>query len=104
MSRRLRAYVPVHDGTETFWYGPDSDVPARHAKLIGPHAWADGGSGADEAVEEGPTGPTPPPQGGPGSGRDAWAGYAAELGVDVDGDAGRDDIIAAVRDAGHRVE
>lgn len=38
----------------------------------------------------------PPPKAGPGSSRDAWATYAAQLGVDVDDGDTRDDIIAAV--------
>jgi len=46
----------------------------------------------------------PPPQGGPGSGKDAWAVYAAAKGVAVDESAGRDDIIAAVKKAGHPVD
>lgn len=37
-----------------------------------------------------------PPRAGKGSGRDAWAAYAAGLGVDVDDDATRDEIIEAV--------
>ena len=45
----------------------------------------------------------PPPKAGPGSSRDAWADYAASVGVTVDDDATRDDIIAAIEsdDAGH---
>ena len=44
-----------------------------------------------------------PPRGGPGSDRDAWAAYAASLGVDVPDGATRDDIITAVdaRPKGH---
>lgn len=37
-----------------------------------------------------------PPRGGPGSGRDEWAAYAATLDVEVTEDMARDDIIAAV--------
>lgn len=47
--------------------------------------------------------PEPPPQGGPGSGKEAWAAYADALGVEVDDDASRDDIIDAVEKAGHPV-
>ena len=36
-----------------------------------------------------------PPQGGPGSGKDAWAAYAASQGVEVEDGATRDEIIAA---------
>lgn len=37
-----------------------------------------------------------PPRGGEGSGRDAWAEYAAAQGVEVTDDMNRDDIIEAV--------
>lgn len=43
--------------------------------------------------------PTPterPPTSGAGSGVDAWRAYAAAVGVEVDTDASRDDIVAAV--------
>lgn len=39
-----------------------------------------------------------PPRAGKGSGRNEWAAYAASLGIAVDPDATRDDIIAAVDD------
>lgn len=42
-------------------------------------------------VEDGP-----PPKGGAGSGIAEWRAYADKLGVDVDDDATRDDIIDAV--------
>ena len=45
----------------------------------------------------------PPPQGGPGSGKEAWAQYAAARNVAVPEDATRDDIIGAVQKAGHPV-
>lgn len=48
-------------------------------------------------------GPNPPPQGGAGSGIEAWRAYADELGVEVAESATRDDIVAAVRKAGHPV-
>lgn len=41
-----------------------------------------------------------PPQGGPGSGKDAWAAYAASNGVTVESGATRDEIIAACEAAG----
>lgn len=39
---------------------------------------------------------TEPPRGGAGSGKDAWLAYAAAVGVEVDDDADRDAVIAAV--------
>ena len=41
-----------------------------------------------------------PPRGGPGSGRDVWAGHLSDHGIDVDPDATRDDMIAAWVDRG----
>jgi hypothetical protein len=42
MGKRLKSYVHVHDEAgETHVYGPQDDVPAEHAKLIGDHAWVD---------------------------------------------------------------
>jgi hypothetical protein len=46
---------------------------------------------------------TPPPQGGPGSGKEAWAQYAAAQRVSVAEDASRDEIIAAIEKAGKPV-
>lgn len=40
--------------------------------------------------------PDAPPKSGPGSGRDAWAAYAASLGVEVTDDMNRDDIVEAL--------
>lgn len=40
--------------------------------------------------------PKEPPRRGRGSGRKAWADYAAKIGVDVPDDASRDDIIELV--------
>ena len=40
-----------------------------------------------------------PPRAGKGSGRDAWADFAASKGVEVDDEMGRDEIIDAVDEA-----
>lgn len=48
--------------------------------------------------------PTPPAQGGPGSGAEAWRNYAAKVGVDVPQDASRDDVITALEAAGKPTE
>ena len=45
-----------------------------------------------------------PPQGGPGSGRDAWVKYAESKGLAVTAEMGRDDIIEALEAAGHPVD
>jgi hypothetical protein len=50
----------------------------------------EGGPAAAPAAVE------PPPKGGPGSGREAWAAYAVALGFEVDDEMTRDDIIDAV--------
>jgi hypothetical protein len=109
MGRRLIGTVPIHqeDGTVK-WYGPDDKVPASVAKQIGDHAWVEDD---EDAVEPpvpptpAPSGATPPPLSGAGSGAEAWAEYAAKLGVSLpDGSTKRDDIVAAVRAAGYPVE
>lgn len=45
-----------------------------------------------------------PPQGGPGSGKEAWTQYAAAKSVTVPEDASRDEIIAACKKAGVPVD
>jgi hypothetical protein len=55
----------------------------------------------DEAGDS--AGDGPPPQGGAGSGRDAWAQYAASKNVEVSESDNRDDIVEAVKRAGHPV-
>lgn len=135
MSRRLTSYVHVHlpEGG-TVVYGPDDEVPADHAALIGnPKAWVGGRAPepdrapappnlqADEDVapaglgntapDNATTGEPPtslavpvPPRSGPGSGATAWAEYAATQGVNVEDGAGRADIIAALTAQGVPVE
>jgi hypothetical protein len=107
MGRRLTGTVPIHqeDGTVA-WYGPDDDIPADVAARIGDHAWI-----TDDEPEPEPEpdpdvdpAPVPPPLNGPGSGVEAWAAYAAALSVTVPEGAKRDEIVEAVRAAGHPVE
>jgi hypothetical protein len=50
------------------------------------------------------TGGQQPPKCGPGSGREAWAAYAATMGVTVDQDASREDIFDALAARGITVE
>lgn len=58
---------------------------------------ADAGTPADEPAGQVDDGP--PPKGGPGSGRDAWAAYADRQGFEVEDGDGRDEIIAALEEA-----
>lgn len=71
-------------------------VPPTHAT----NSYVVGSSNADpvtEPVADAESGPVAPPRGGAGSGIDEWRTYAVDvLGLDVDDDATRDDIIAAV--------
>jgi hypothetical protein len=101
MGRRLVGTVLVHvDGAPRF-YGPDDDIPADVVKQIGDHAWVDDGD--DEGGGQSAA-PVQPPLGGPGSGVEAWALYAGELGVNVDGLTKREEIVDAIKAAGHTVE
>lgn len=55
--------------------------------------------GDDEDLDADPEGlPERPPLAGKGSSRAAWAAYARSLGIQVDDDMGRDDIVDAVDD------
>lgn len=98
MGRRLSSTVHVFDPEQGDYvvYGPNDDVPANHAKLIGDHAWASD-SDADDAGSGGSD--SAPPRAGRGSGRDAWAAFADGK-VDVDDDDSRDDIVGKLEAAG----
>lgn len=102
MGRRLRTNVHVFDehGNVSV-FGPGDDVPEwAAARITNPKAWTDDEPAPEpepEPVQPGPDGQ--PPRSGRGSGRDAWAAYAAARGLDVPDDASRDEIIAAVDEA-----
>lgn len=82
-------------------FGPGDDVPAWARKAItNPLAWGEEPEAEKPRVPADDGSDGPPPQGGPGSGRPAWAAYAAKHDVDVDSDWSRDDIIAALEKAG----
>lgn len=68
-----------------------SVAPSWAADQVDDHVFAATARAADGEV---------PPKGGAGSGKDAWAAYAASRGVEVDEDATRDDIVAALESAG----
>jgi hypothetical protein len=97
---RLATHVHVQDDQgQNHVFGPGDDVPDWAAKAItNPNAWADKPAKQEPNGGQAPAGE--PPRGGAGSGRDAWAAYAAEKGVTVPDDASRDDIIAALVEAG----
>jgi hypothetical protein len=57
-----------------------------------------------EVLDEEEAGPSAPPLGGPGSGRDAWVAWAEHLGVEVTDDMTRDDIVAAIDEADEATE
>lgn len=102
---RLRSFVHVPVGMDWVVYGPDDEVPAEHAALItNPKAWADGKAPSAEdsskASESSNDGSSEPPRAGKGSSRDAWAQFAADRGVHVEDEDSRDDIIAALAEAG----
>ncbi len=73
-----------------------ADRDAQIAELVKP------------AEPDDPTPPDPeipvPPRGGPGSAAPAWRAYATAVGVEVDPDASRDDVIAALEKAGKPTE
>lgn len=56
--------------------------------------------GSDE-VEDAPAGVERPAESGPGSAKDKWLAYASAKGVEVDAEASKEDIVAAVTAAGH---
>lgn len=87
--------------------GTTAPVPAdERARLLARLAELDaveaGGAGdgprADGADDEGQD--EPPPKGGAGSGAPAWRAYAARKGVTVPADASREDVVAALDEAG----
>ena len=131
MARRLTAYVHLRDENGVLCsYGPSDTVPAWAAKQItNPDAWEgqddatspepaedapapaadlaagpNGTSDGEPAPEEDAPAVAPPPKGGAGSGRDAWAAYAEAMGFDVEDDDTREAIIAGLEEAGIATE
>ncbi|MEU0992002.1 hypothetical protein [Streptomyces sp. NPDC005953] len=97
--RRLIAYVHV-DGVA---YGPDDEIPAAVAKMIGDHAWADGSEASvDEGQGKTSDTTSPPPRTGRGSGAEAWREFAARH-VDADLDVSgwsKEQVISVLEEAG----
>lgn len=99
MPRKLNTFVHVvardDEGNQTNAgvFGPDDTLPAwARDAITNPDVWAE----SPEGDEDGSGEQGRPPTSGAGSGRDAWAAYAASLGVDVTDDMDRGAIIAAV--------
>lgn len=79
---------------ESVRFLPGDEIPEwAQALITNPNCWVDGELPAAKSDD---SEPVAPPRAGKGSGRDEWAAYAASLGVEVDAEAGRDDIIAAI--------
>lgn len=72
-------------------FGPDDEVPEWAARQMGAHCFEDGEHPFPDAPDAGGI----PPKAGKGSGLEAWQKYAKTNGFEV-GDAGRDEIIAAL--------
>jgi hypothetical protein len=93
---RLTSFVHVSgDDGQYGVFGPDDDVPEWAARKIGVHAWQDGKHPYPDAAEG-----AEPPRSGKGSGREAWAAFASDKGVDVAEDATRDELVADLVAAG----
>jgi hypothetical protein len=101
MSNGLVSYVHVTHPEQGLpvAFGPDDDLPDWAAEQMGAHCF-EGGVHPHADRPEG----TPPPRNGPGSSKDAWAEYAIEKDVEVPPDASREQIIAALADAGIPVD
>lgn len=81
---------------------PGDDVPGWAVGRIGKHALASGDDVNADVSDD--SSDAPPPKAGKGSGEDKWRAYADRHGVDVSGAEGRDDVIAALDQAGVPVE
>lgn len=94
---RLATYVHVTDEDgQSHVFGPSDEVPAWAAKRItNKKAWAEAPETDDGEPSNGE-----PPRSGRGSGRDAWAAYAAEHGAEAPEGASREEIIAELEERG----
>jgi hypothetical protein len=111
---RLRTTVHVVDlEGRTRAFGPGEDLPDWAAEQItNPDVWEGelpahlNAEGEPQPRVATPAPATPasqmqePPRSGKGSGRDAWAAYAASHGVEVEEAASRDDIVDALSERG----
>jgi hypothetical protein len=99
---KLNSYVHVPVDNDWVVYGPDDEVPAEHAALItNPKAWEGGEAPSTKSEEPSSAqGDEEPPRSGKGSSKEAWAEFAQTHGVQVEDGDSRDDIIAALVEAG----
>ena len=97
MGREYTIHVLPPEGGDPVAIGPDEEIPEWALSSVHERHLTD-----DDQADSGGSGV--PPRNGAGSGADAWAAYAASLGVDPPADAKRDEIVAAIADAGHPVE
>lgn len=89
-------------------FGPGDALPDwAVAAISNPDVWAERGDSPDPEPEpKAPAAPVqpatggPPPKGGAGSGAPEWRAYAARKDVEVPEDANRDQVIAALTEAG----
>jgi hypothetical protein len=118
MPRRLRRVVHLRDDRGVrHVFGPHDELPDwAAARIRNPAAWADTAPDPDQdpppredpppvsvnqpAVEPAATAVPIPPRSGKGSGRSAWAAYAAHHGIAVGEDWERGDIIEALEHHG----
>lgn len=106
--------ITVHvydDDGRAHAFAPGVPVPDwATQKITNPDVWAVPPDHLGEAIPDGDSaGPSsavpdvgdagPPPMSGKGSGRDAWARYAAAHDVELPEGAGRDHIVAVLQDA-----
>lgn len=101
--RTLAVTVHVHVDGETHVFEAGATPPDWACELISnPDAWTDvegsrSGAGAEQRPADiSPGVGGPPPRHGAGSGRDAWAAYAADHGVPVGEEMSRADILDAL--------
>jgi len=95
--------VHLHKDGELHSFLPGDEVPEWAAKLItNPNAWKPSESPEPSDDSEVPADPVDarPAKAGPGASRQVWDDYATSKGVEVDPGWKREDIIAAVENAG----
>lgn len=98
---RLNTTIHVYEGADVIVYRPGDEVrPEHRGQITAPGVWMD--EPGDEREPE----LRVPAKSGPGSGKKAWAEYAVsaasdrDMNIDIPGDASRDEIIAALAEAG----